>query len=66
MRKVDDGKPGLWPDVAIGIGGMVGDATLAGMIMLARRIHSKRRRVASHAVTLMITCYPASPTHLGV
>lgn len=66
MRKVDDGKPGLWPDFAIGSGGMVGEGTLVCMIMPARRFRSGLRRVASYAVTLVFTSHNASPTHLGV
>lgn len=50
----------------MGIGGMVDDATLFCMIMLARRPHSERRWVASCAVTLVITHYRPSLTHAGV
>lgn len=66
MRKLDDAKPGFWADVAVGMGGMVGDATLSCMIKLARRIHSVRRRVASYDVTLVITRYRRVSTHVGV
>ena len=66
MRNVGNGKPGFPPDPAMGIGGLVVDATLSRMNMLARYIHAEHGRVAWYVVTLMITRYRASLTHLGV
>lgn len=66
MRNVGNGKPGFRPDPAIGIGGLVVDATLSRMNMLARYIHAEQVRVAWYVVTLVITCYRASLTHVGV
>ena len=59
-------RPAMIGDVALGIDSMVGNATLSCMIMLARRPHSEWRQVAWYAVTLVITRYRPSLTHVGV